>query len=172
MEPGNAGTMEHAQVEGTVSAVLFCNEEHGYTVLRLECDGGDEITAVGYMPSVAPGEALELEGSWGRHPSYGEQFKAEIVVRRMPVGEKAVFDAVLALMKRHAAGDTAEDGFSLQVFQHIHDFQRDRGLRDFKDKQVYVRVVRNLLLIQIHKLRASQDGLNFISQHSGVSIYI
>ena len=92
MEPGNAGTMEHAQVEGTVSAVLFCNEENGYTVLRLECDGGDEITAVGYMPSVAPGEALELEGSWGRHPSYGEQFKAEIVVRRMPVGEKAVFE--------------------------------------------------------------------------------
>ena len=33
-------------------------------------------------------------------------------------------------------------------------------------------IVRNLLLVQIHKLRASQDGLNFISQHSGVSIYI
>ena len=83
-----------------------------------------------------------------------------------------MLDAVLALVKRHAAGDTAEDGFSLQVFQHIHDFQRNCGLRDFKDKHVYVRIVRNLLPVQIHKLRASQDGLNLIRQHSGVSIDI
>ena len=80
------------QVAGTVSAVLFRNEENGYTVLRLDCGEGGEITAVGCMPGVAPGEELELEGSWGRHPSYGEQFKAEVVARRMPVGEKAIFE--------------------------------------------------------------------------------
>ena len=77
------------QVEGNVTAVLFRNEENGYTVLKLDCGEKGEITAVGCMPGVAPGEALELEGSWGRHPSYGEQFKAERVVRRMPEGEKA-----------------------------------------------------------------------------------
>lgn len=80
------------QVEGTVSAVLFRNEENGYTVLRLDCGEKGEVTAVGCMPGVAPGEALELEGSWSRHPSYGEQFKAELITRRMPVGEKAVFE--------------------------------------------------------------------------------
>ncbi len=80
------------QVEGTVSAVLFRNDENGYTVLRLDCGEKGEITAVGCMPGVAPGEALELEGSWGRHPSYGEQFKADVVTRRMPVGEKAIFE--------------------------------------------------------------------------------
>lgn len=80
------------QVEGAVSSVLFRNEENGYTVLRLDCGERGEITAVGCMPGVAPGETLELEGSWGRHPTYGEQFKAESIVRRMPVGEKAVFE--------------------------------------------------------------------------------
>ncbi len=75
-------------------------------------------------------------------------------------------------MKRHTAGDTAENRFPFHIFQNVHDLQRNRGLCDFKNKQVYVRVVRNLLFVQIHKLRASQDGLNFISQHSGVSIYI
>ncbi len=79
-------------VEGTVSAVLFCNEENGYTVLKLDCGERGEITAVGCMPGAAPGETLELEGAWGRHPSYGEQFKAEVVTRRLPVGEKAVFE--------------------------------------------------------------------------------
>ena len=47
---------------------------------------------MGCMPGVDPGEMLELEGVWGRHPTYGEQFKAEAVVRRMPVGEKAVLE--------------------------------------------------------------------------------
>ncbi len=79
-------------VEGTVSAVLFCNEENSYTVLKLDCGERGEITAVGCMPGAAPGETLELEGAWGRHPSYGEQFKAEVVTRRLPVGEKAVFE--------------------------------------------------------------------------------
>lgn len=57
---------QNNRIEGTVTAILFRNEENGYTVLRL--DGGErgEITAVGSMPGVSPGETLELEGSWGR----------------------------------------------------------------------------------------------------------
>ena len=82
----------HNKIEGTVTALLFRNEENGYTVLRLDCPGKGEITAVGCMPGVAPGESLELEGTWGRHPSYGEQFKADVVARHMPVGEKAIFE--------------------------------------------------------------------------------
>ena len=92
--PDEMGTLTgQNQVAGTVTAVLFRNEENGYTVLRLDCGAEKgEVTAVGCMPGVAPGEELELEGSWGRHPSYGEQFKAEVVARRMPVGEKAIFE--------------------------------------------------------------------------------
>ena len=88
-EAGQAGWN---RVEGTVTAVLFRNEENGYTVLKLDSGDKGEITAVGCMPGAAPGEVLELEGTWGRHPSYGEQFKAETVSRRMPVGEKAVYE--------------------------------------------------------------------------------
>ena len=79
-------------IEGTVSAILFRNEETGYTVLKLSCGERGEVTAVGCMPGVAPGESLELQGSWGRHASYGEQFKADAVARRMPVGERAIFE--------------------------------------------------------------------------------
>ena len=91
--PDDIGTLTgQNQIQGTVSAVLFCNEENGYTVLKLDCAEKGAVTAVGCMPGVAPGEALELEGVWGRHPTYGEQFKAEVITRRMPVGEKAVFE--------------------------------------------------------------------------------
>ena len=83
---------ERCELTGTVSSVIYQNQETCYTVLRLETEERGEITVVGAMPDVAPGETLELQGSWGRHPSYGEQFKAEVVARRMPVGVKAVFE--------------------------------------------------------------------------------
>ena len=56
-------------VEGTVSALLFRNEENGYTVLRLDCGPAGEITAVGCMPGETAAETLELEGSSAWHPS-------------------------------------------------------------------------------------------------------
>ncbi len=82
-------TEEQSTLEGTVSSIIFQNEENGYTILRLDA-GEEEVTAVGCMPGVSPGETLELQGQWGRHPSYGEQFKADVITRRMPVGEKAI----------------------------------------------------------------------------------
>ena len=79
------------QLEGTVSAVIFRNEENGYTVLRLSMEQ-TEVTVVGCIPFLAPGEGLTVTGSWMTHASYGQQFKAEAVTRRMPVGERAVLD--------------------------------------------------------------------------------
>ena len=79
-------------ITGTVSSVVYQNEENGYTVLRLETQERGEVTVVGCMPELAPGESLELQGTWGRHPTYGEQFKAGVVVRRLPQGEKAIFE--------------------------------------------------------------------------------
>ena len=77
-------------LEGTVDAVLFRNEENGYTVLRLAVGAGEPVTVVGCMPGAAPGEGLAVHGTWGRHASYGEQFQAQIVERRVPVGVKAI----------------------------------------------------------------------------------
>ncbi|MEA4954208.1 MAG: ATP-dependent RecD-like DNA helicase [Pseudoflavonifractor sp.] len=78
-------------IEGTVETVIYQNEENGYTVLKLDV-GEDFVTVVGCIPGVAPGETLSVEGTWARHTSYGEQFKAEVARRGMPTGEKAVFD--------------------------------------------------------------------------------
>ncbi len=83
---------ELEQLDGTVSAVIFRNEENGYTVLRLALDEQAEVTVVGCIPGVAPGEGLSVTGGWMTHASYGQQFKADTVERRLPVGEQAVLD--------------------------------------------------------------------------------
>ena len=80
------------RIEGTVEAVIFQNEDNGYTVLRLDAGEQGGLTVVGTIPNAAPGESLSVMGRWMRHASYGDQFKAEVVERRMPAGEKAIYE--------------------------------------------------------------------------------
>ena len=78
-------------IAGTVQAVVFQNQENGYTVLRLRTEE-DTVTAVGCMPGATPGESLVLYGQWTAHQSYGQQFKAERFQRQEPREERAVYE--------------------------------------------------------------------------------
>ena len=78
------------QVEGTVSSIIYQNEENGYTILRLDVKG-EEMTVVGPMPGVSPGEYLAVKGRWVRHATYGVQLRAETVERRLPQGLKEIY---------------------------------------------------------------------------------
>ncbi len=75
---------EYLEISGTVDAVIFKNEENGYTVLRLTDENGEQVTVVGTFPSAAPGESMILSGTWMNHAVHGRQFKAEFAQRMMP----------------------------------------------------------------------------------------
>lgn len=80
------------KIEGKVASVIYYSDETGYSVLRLEVDDGSQAIVVGCIPMAAPGESLTAWGSWVRHPSHGEQFKAEHTERTMPSGADAIYD--------------------------------------------------------------------------------
>ncbi len=85
-------------LQGTVERVTFSNEESGYSVVKVKVPGRRElVSAVGSFVSVTPGEVLRLEGSWGNHPRFGEQFK----VHRY---ETAVPDSVQGISKYLGSG--------------------------------------------------------------------
>jgi len=112
----------HNEISGTVAAVIFRNDENGYTVLRLDTEDAGEITVVGCMPGISPGETLEAEGKWMKHASYGEQFKVEVLHRRMPVGEKAVFEYLASRAIKGIGARTAKlivDEFGARALQVI-----------------------------------------------------
>ena len=77
-------------VEGTVYDIIFQNEDNGYTVLSLLTEDGELVTVVGCIPCAAPGEGMTVTGVWTNHPSYGPQFAAESVERRMPRTEEEI----------------------------------------------------------------------------------
>ena len=83
--------VERVTVEGSVDAVIFQNEENGYTVLLLRVDGEDEpITVVGCIPCAAAGEGMTVTGVWVNHPVHGPQLSAESVERRLPQEEEDI----------------------------------------------------------------------------------
>lgn len=73
--------MEKEQISGTAVSIIFQNDINGYTVLEFETGDGDIFNAVGSLSSVMIGERVTLTGSWTVHPTYGRQFKAEIIER-------------------------------------------------------------------------------------------
>ena len=82
---------ERVTVEGSVDAVIFQNEENGYTVLLLRVDGEDEpITVVGCIPCAAAEEGMTVTGVWVNHPVHGPQLSAESVERRLPQEEEDI----------------------------------------------------------------------------------
>lgn len=85
-------------LQGSVERVTFSNEESGYSVVKIKVPGRKElVSAVGNFVSVTPGEVLRMEGSWGNHPRFGEQFKVDRY-------ETAVPDSVQGIGKYLSSG--------------------------------------------------------------------
>ena len=99
---------EQTTVMGTVLAVVFQNEENGYTVLRLVTGDGELLTVVGCIPCAAPGEELAATGIFTSHPQYGDQFQAVEVERRMPTDETEILNYLSSGVIRGIGPATAQ----------------------------------------------------------------
>ena len=80
------------ELSGTVEAVIYKNEENGYTVLRLRDGSGENVTVVGCFPYAAAGESMIVSGQWMTHSVHGRQFKAEFAQRILPTSASAIYD--------------------------------------------------------------------------------
>ena len=61
------------QLEATIQGTVFRNEENGWSVLTVR-SGRSEITVVGSLPELSPGEQAVFSGDWIEHRTYGRQF--------------------------------------------------------------------------------------------------
>ena len=82
--------MNRCTIDGTISHVIYQNEENGYAVLRLTTTDGEAVTVVGAIPCAAPGEDLIVNGRWVSHPVHGDQVQAEQVERHLPTSEDEI----------------------------------------------------------------------------------
>ena len=149
-------------LEGTVSSVIFQNEENGYTILKLDAKG-EEVTVVGAMAGVAPGEYLSVRGRWTRHPTYGPQMKAEVVERRLPQGLKEIF---------HYLSSGAVKGVGKATARLIiEEFGEDAltVIEEEPEKLTKIRGITRKRAVQIGEIFRQQMGarrlLEFLGEH-------
>ncbi len=149
-------TKEYNQITGTVTAVIFRNEENGYTVLRMDVGDLGEATVVGCMPGVTPGETLEADGRWMQHPSYGSQFKVETLHRCMPVGEKAVFEYLASRAIKGIGARTAKlivDEFGKNALKVIEETpEKLTKIKGFTEKRA----------MAVHEAYLQQAGMRLL----------
>lgn len=82
---------EILQISGTVAEIIYCNDENGYTVCEIDSRKEGLFTATGYLPYIAEGEHILINGSWTTHPDYGEQFKVQSYETLLPQDEESIY---------------------------------------------------------------------------------
>lgn len=105
------------KISGYIDHIIFRNEENGYTVMVMICDG-EEVTCVGSLQYINEGELIEAEGTYTQHSTYGTQFKISSFELKAPEDEmamerylgsgaiKGIGSALAARIVRRFKGDT------------------------------------------------------------------
>jgi len=114
---------DYITIEGTVSKIIFQNEENGYAVCEIETD--EELAVVnGVMPFLAEGESISAVGKWTVHQSFGRQFKAEYYEKKLPSSKKAIIKYLSSGVVRNIGKVTAKrivDQFGDDTFEVLEN---------------------------------------------------
>ena len=71
------------QLEATIEGTVFRNQENGYSVLTVRA-GRSEVTVIGTLPELSPGEQAVFTGEWTEHRTYGRQFRCSFCELKTP----------------------------------------------------------------------------------------
>ena len=86
------------ELKGQIEEFIYQNESNSYSIAVFTIDETSEvITVVGYLPFIAVGDTLKINGKMVIHQEYGEQFKIESFEKIMP-------ETVASLEKYLASG--------------------------------------------------------------------
>lgn len=109
---------------GSVERIIFKNEKNGYSVIELTAEN-EMVTAVGTMPNISVGENLKLIGNWKNHPTFGDQFSAEICEISMPTSTVSILKYLSSGAIKGVGPSTAAklvETFAENTFEIIEKF--------------------------------------------------
>lgn len=90
-QPARAFGQVDSELKGQIERITYINEETGYTVAKINVMGCLEpLTIVGNLLALAPGEVLEMRGTWEEHPRFGRQFRVLSHVTTLPASVKGI----------------------------------------------------------------------------------
>lgn len=81
---------DSAEIGGTVQAVVFHNEENGYTIMQVQDDRSGPITVRGKLPAAVAGERIKATGAWKSDRRFGRQFEATRITAEPPATPEGI----------------------------------------------------------------------------------
>jgi len=72
------------ELKGQIEEFIYQNESNSYSIAVFITEDEEVVTVVGYLPFIAVGDTLKLQGKMVVHQEYGEQFKIETFEKMMP----------------------------------------------------------------------------------------
>lgn len=76
--------MDKLELKGQIEEFIYQNESNSYSIAVFSTEDQEVVTVVGYLPFIAVGDTLKLQGKMVVHQEYGEQFKIETFEKLMP----------------------------------------------------------------------------------------
>ena len=115
--------VELEKLIGTVEEVSFYNGDTGFCVAEINT-GSEGVTVVGSIGEIAVGADVECEGRWDMHPSFGRQFRAEIVHQTLPADASGILRYLSSGIIRGIRASTAQkivEAFGADSFNIIEN---------------------------------------------------
>lgn len=135
------------ELKGQIEEFIYQNESNSYTIAVFQTEEQEIITVVGYLPFIAVGDTLKLQGKMVIHQEYGEQFKIETFEKLMP-------ESAAALEKYLASGTIK--GIGPATAKKIIDKFGEETLTVFKFEPIRLAEIKG-----ITKDRAYEIGEEF-----------
>lgn len=141
------------EIQGTVSAVVFANEETGYRVLRLD----NNLTAVGVAPMVSVGAEYKFVGEFVNNAKHGKQFAFTELVLLPPDNEEKILAFLGGGLLPGVGPATAKKivkKFGMQTLEiiekHPEELTQIRGISPTRAQSIGVAAVGRVVATHAH----------------------
>ncbi|UOB19797.1 ATP-dependent RecD-like DNA helicase [Macrococcus armenti] len=161
----NMTLFEQSFVKGTITRILFYNNDNFYTVLKAEViesneDFDDDATITGYLPQIAEGDTYTFTGKVVTHPKYGKQLQADKFEKDMPqsrdgiihylssdlfkgIGKKTA-RTIVEVLGEDALNIILDDKKSLDQIPKLSDEKKDLIYNTIYDNQAIEKIMIQL----------------------------
>lgn len=161
----NMTLFEQSYVKGTITRILFYNNDNFYTVLKTEViesneDFDDDATITGYLPQIAEGDTYTFTGKIVTHPKYGKQLQADKFEKDMPqsrdgiihylssdlfkgIGKKTA-RTIVEVLGEDALNIILDDKSSLDRVPKLSDEKKDLIFNTIHDNQAIEKIMIRL----------------------------
>lgn len=152
-------TFTDSTIRAEVKRIVFASDDGNYCVIRLNLNDR-EVTAVGPLAAVSPGQEISATGSWESHKEHGRQFRVKSF--------KAVLPSTIDGIQRYLSSGIIP-GLGKKTAEKIVNHFMEETITVLDNYSVRLKEIEGLGKGKIAKIKKGWDDLK---QHRELDIFL